>query len=129
VIGNKVTVEPGAILHACTILDNSKIESGAIVFDGAVVESNSIVAAGSTVTSGKRIPSGELWSGSPAKFERKLSPEEITNLSKTAESIQELAEKHDIETSKNVQQVFTENYITNQVKERWMTKETVEILK
>jgi len=128
VIGNKVTVEQGAILHACTINDNSKVESGAIVFDGAVVETNSIVGAGSIVTAGKRIPTGELWSGSPAKFERKLTAEEIANLSKTAESIQELAEKHDQETSKHPQEVYVDNYITNHVKERWMTKDTVEVL-
>jgi carbonic anhydrase/acetyltransferase-like protein (isoleucine patch superfamily) len=35
-----------------------------------------MVAAGALVGPGKRVPSGELWAGSPARFRRKLGPED-----------------------------------------------------
>jgi len=63
IIGNRVIVEPAAVLHACTIEDEVKIGSGTIVCDGAVVRKQSIVGAGSVVAPGKTIPSGELWEG------------------------------------------------------------------
>jgi carbonic anhydrase/acetyltransferase-like protein (isoleucine patch superfamily) len=45
--------------------------------DDAVVEDDAMVAAGALVTPGKRVPSGELWGGAPARFMRKLTPEEL----------------------------------------------------
>jgi len=76
-IGNNVTVGHSALLHACTIEDNSFIGMRATLMDGVVVESGGWVAAGALVTPGKRIPKGEIWAGNPAKFFRKLTQEEI----------------------------------------------------
>jgi len=103
-IGDKVIVEPGSILHACTVEDGGKIESGAIVYDGAVVGRNSIVAAGSFVPQNKTIPEGELWAGSPAKFVRKVTQEEIDQQSKVAEKYHQIAEKHAVELAKPEEQ-------------------------
>jgi len=91
VIGNRVTIEYGAILNSCQIGDHSKIEAGSILSDGVVVEQNAVVGSGSLVLPGVTIPAGELWSGKPAKFERKLTPEEITDLSTHTETYFELA--------------------------------------
>ena len=66
IIGEYVTVGHGAIVHACTLQDNSFVGMGAIVLDGAVVESGAMVAAGALVPPGKTVPSGQLWAGSPA---------------------------------------------------------------
>ncbi len=79
-IGNDVTVGHKALLHACTIHDNSFIGMGAIIMDGVTVESEAMVAAGALVTIGKTVKAGELWAGSPAKCVRKLSAQEIEDM-------------------------------------------------
>lgn len=77
IIGDEVTIGHGAIVHACTIEDQCLVGMGAIVLDGAVMQRQSMLAAGAMLTPGKTIPSGELWAGSPAKFMRKLTQEEL----------------------------------------------------
>lgn len=78
-IGSDITIGHRAVIHAATLEDGCFIGMGAVVMDGAVVESRAMVAAGAMVTPGKRVKSGELWAGSPAKFLRKLSQEDLDN--------------------------------------------------
>jgi len=125
VIGNNVTVEAGSILHACTLEDGCKVELGSKVLDGALVGANSVVSAGSLVPPGKSIPSGELWSGSPAKFVRKLTKEEIEDLKHRAEDVYELSVKHDAEHSKTFEQL---NY-EKETNEFWAESASVKPLK
>ena len=75
-IGSEVTIGHAAVVHACTIEDRAFVGIKAVVMDGAVVEAGAMVAAGALVGPGKRVPSGELWAGSPARFLRKLGPED-----------------------------------------------------
>lgn len=77
VIGNGVTIGHGAIMHGCTIGDDSLIGMGAIILDKAVIGKNCLVGAGALVTSGTIVPDGSLVIGSPAKVRRELTPEEI----------------------------------------------------
>lgn len=100
-IGNNVVVEPGAILHACTIEDGCRIGSGAVVFDGAIVEKGSVVSSGSVVSLGKRIPAGELWAGNPAQFVRKLEAKEYEQVQTTAENFYTLAQAHEAENNRS----------------------------
>lgn len=79
IVGDDVTVGHGAILHGCTLEDRSFVGMGSTLLDRSVVESGGMLGAGSLLTQGKRVPSGELWGGSPARFLRKLRPEEIEN--------------------------------------------------
>lgn len=58
VIGRDCTVGHAAILHGCTIGDNTLVGMGAIVLNGAVVGRDCIVAAGALVTQGAVIPDG-----------------------------------------------------------------------
>ena len=76
-IGNGVTVGHGAILHGCTIGDNSLIGMGAIVLNGARIGKNCIIGAGALVTSGTEIPDGWMAFGNPAKPVRRMKEEEI----------------------------------------------------
>ena len=76
-IGEGCTVGHGAILHSCTVGDNSLIGMGAIVLNGAVIGRNCIVAAGALVPQNMVVPDGSLVMGSPAKIRRPLSDEEI----------------------------------------------------
>ncbi len=76
-LGKGVTVGHGAILHSCTIGDNTLIGMGAIVLDGAKIGKNCLIAAGALVTGGTEIPDGSMVMGSPAKIRRELTEAEI----------------------------------------------------
>lgn len=93
VLGEGVTVGHGAILHSCTVGDNSLIGMGAIVLDGARIGKNCIIAAGALVTGGTEIPDGSLVMGSPAKVRREMTEAEIEANRKNAEEYVQLMEK------------------------------------
>ena len=76
-IGSLVTVGHGAIVHGCSIGDNSLIGMGAIILNGAKIGNNCIVGAGALVTKNTVIPDNSLVLGSPAKIIRKVTEEEI----------------------------------------------------
>lgn len=93
-IGDRVTIGHGAIIHACTVEDDSMIGIGAVVLDGSVVERGAIVAAGAVVPPGKRVPKGEMWAGSPAQFKRPVKATEIEFIAWNARNYCELAAKY-----------------------------------
>lgn len=76
-IGDGVTVGHGAILHGCTIGDNSLIGMGAVVLNGARIGKNCIIGAAALVTQGMEVPDSSMVLGVPAKVRRPLTEEEI----------------------------------------------------
>jgi len=84
-VGNYVTVGHSAIVHACTIGDETLIGMGATILDGAVIGSQCLVGANSLITQGIRIPDRSLVLGSPAKVIRALSVEELSKLKMAAQ--------------------------------------------
>lgn len=76
-IGNGCSIGHGAIIHGCTIGDNSLIGMGAIVLNDVTIGRDCIIGAGALVTQGTVIPDGHMAFGSPAKIIRELKPEEI----------------------------------------------------
>ena len=94
IIGNNVTIGHKALVHGCTIGDNTLIGMGAIVLDGAEIGAFTLVGAGSLVPPGKKIPSGVLVMGSPAKVIRDLTEEEKKSLTKSAMNYIETANNH-----------------------------------
>ena len=80
IIGNDVTVGHRVMLHGCTIEDACLIGMSATILDGAVIGKESIVGAGSLVTKNKTFPPRSLIMGSPAKFIRELTQEEVDEL-------------------------------------------------
>jgi len=84
-VGELVTVGHSAILHACTVDDETLIGMGAIVLDGAVIGARSIIGAGALVTGGTIIPPGSLVVGSPGKVVKTLSLDEQRNVKTWAE--------------------------------------------
>ena len=76
-IGRGCTIGHAAILHGCTIGDNTLIGMGAIVLNGAKIGRDCIIGAGALVPQGMEIPDGSLAFGSPAKVRRALTAEEI----------------------------------------------------
>lgn len=77
VIGSGVTVGHGAILHGCTIGDNSLIGMGAILLNGSVIGKNCIVAAGALVTQNMQVPDNSVVMGNPGRIRRSVTEEEI----------------------------------------------------
>ena len=75
-IGNGVTIGHSAVIHGCTIGDNSLIGMGAIILNGAVIGKDCIIGAGALVTQNTHIPDGSLAFGNPAKVIRQVTEEE-----------------------------------------------------
>jgi len=84
-IGVGCTIGHRAVLHGCTIGDNSLIGMGAVLLNGAKIGKNSIVGAGALVTEGKEFPDNSLIVGSPGRA--------IRTLDEKAESMLRLAAK------------------------------------
>jgi carbonic anhydrase/acetyltransferase-like protein (isoleucine patch superfamily) len=57
---------------------------GAIVMDHAVIKTGSIIAAGAIVLQNTVVEPGSIYAGNPAKFLKKVSPENIELISRTA---------------------------------------------
>lgn len=93
-VGDDVTVGHSAILHACTVEDFGFVGMQACVMDGAVVEGQAMLAAGALLTPNKRVPKGQLWAGSPAKYMRDLTKEELDYIKWSAPHYAELGQEH-----------------------------------
>ena len=79
-IGDNVSVGHNVTIHGATVHDNALIGMGSTLLDHVVVGEGAIVAAGAVVTAGTIIGSGELWAGVPAKFVKKVDPEQSREL-------------------------------------------------
>jgi len=88
-VGENCTIGHGAILHGCTIGNNSLIGMGATVLNGAKIGNNCIIGAGALVTEGKEIPDNSLVVGMPAKAIRELDEKAIDGLTQSAEHYQQ----------------------------------------
>ena len=75
-IADNVSIGHNVTLHGCKIEEYALIGMGAVVMDDAVVGAGAIVAAGSVVLSRTQIGPNELWGGAPAKFIKKVDPEQ-----------------------------------------------------
>ena len=83
-IGNNCTIGHNAIIHGCTIGNNSLVGMGATILNNAKIGNNCLVGAGALVTENKEFPDGMLIIGSPAKAVRELSPEMIKDMTRSS---------------------------------------------
>ena len=84
-IGRDCTIGHRAMLHGCTIADETLIGMGATILNGARIGRTCLIGACALVTEGKEIPDGSLVMGSPGKVVRQLTPEQIEGLRRSAE--------------------------------------------
>jgi len=84
-IGKDVTVGHQAMLHGCTIGDNSLIGINAVILNHAKIGKNCIIGANCLITQGKEIPDNSMVLGSPGKIVREVTEEEINELKHSAE--------------------------------------------
>lgn len=90
-IGENVTIGHGAIIHGCSVGDNSLIGMGAIIMNGAQIGQNCIVGAGALVTQNMVVPDNSLILGNPAKVKREVTEEEVAASLRNADSYVEEA--------------------------------------
>ena len=90
-IGKGCTIGHKAMLHGCTIGDNSLIGMGATVLNGAKIGKNCLIGAGALIAEGKEIPDGSLVMGMPGKVKRELTEQDIQMLRGSALGYQEKA--------------------------------------
>ncbi len=74
VVGDRVTVGHGAVVHGATVENDCLIGIRAVLLNGAVIGAGSIVAAGALVPEGKIIPPNSLVMGVPCKIVRECTP-------------------------------------------------------
>ena len=78
-VGTGCTIGHGAIVHGCTVGDDTLIGMGAIVLNGAKIGNHCLVGAGALVTGKMDAPDGSLILGSPAKVIRPLTEAELAD--------------------------------------------------
>jgi carbonic anhydrase/acetyltransferase-like protein (isoleucine patch superfamily) len=83
-IGRNVTVGHQAMLHGCTIGDNSLIGIKATVLNGAVIGRNCLIGAHALIPEGKVIPDNSLVMGAPGKVVRELDETAVRMLEASA---------------------------------------------
>lgn len=92
-IGAGCTIGHKAMLHGCTLGENTLIGMGATVLNGAKIGKNCLIGAGALITENKDIPDGSLVMGAPGKVVRQLSEAQIDALKLSARHYQDNARR------------------------------------
>jgi carbonic anhydrase/acetyltransferase-like protein (isoleucine patch superfamily) len=85
-VGTDCTIGHHAILHGCTIGNNTLIGMGSTILNGARIGNNCLVGANALVTEGKEFPDFSLIVGSPAKVVRTLDEKAAARIKWSADS-------------------------------------------
>ena len=89
-IGDNVTIGHSAVVHGCSIEDNTLVGMGAIILNGARIGKNCVIGAGALITQNMIIPDNSLVVGCPGKVMRQITEEEgRANLHNAAEYVKE----------------------------------------
>ena len=91
IIGARVTLGHGAIVHGAVIEDDCLIAMRAVVLNGCRVAKHCLIGAGAVLTENTSVPEGSLVLGVPAKVIRPLRAEEIERVHTNARSYMDLA--------------------------------------
>lgn len=84
-LGKGVTVGHQAMLHGCTVGDNTLIGIHAVVLNHAVIGKNCIIGAHALVPEGMQVPDNSLVMGIPAKVVKEISPQQAMMLPLSAQ--------------------------------------------
>lgn len=93
-IGARVGVGHRAILHGCTIEDDSLVGMGAILLNGVHVGTGSVIGAGAVLTEGTAVPPGSLVLGIPGKVVRPVDEVLRDRIASTVAHYVALARRH-----------------------------------
>lgn len=84
-IGRNCTIGHKAILHGCTIKDNSLVGMGATILNHAVIGENCLIGANALIPEGKVIPDNSLVVGAPGKIIRQIDDAGAAGLLRSAQ--------------------------------------------
>ncbi|MEM0987506.1 MAG: gamma carbonic anhydrase family protein [Pseudomonadota bacterium] len=87
-IGENVTVGHMALLHGCTVGDNTLVGMGAVVLNGAKIGRDCVVGANALITEGKEIPDRSMVVGQPGRVIRTLDDDQLAQFRMAAASYQ-----------------------------------------
>lgn len=76
-VGDRVTIGHNAIIHGCTIEDETIVGMGAILLDNVIVGAHCIIGAGTVVPPGKHIAPGSVVVGNPMRVLRHCTPADL----------------------------------------------------
>ncbi len=76
IIGKRVVIGHGAVVHGAEVGDGSLIGMGAVVLGGAKIGKGCLIAAGAVVSPNAVIPDGMVVMGVPGKVARETSDRE-----------------------------------------------------
>ncbi len=93
-LGRRVTVGHGAIVHGAHVGDDCLIGMGSILLDNAVIAPWTLVAAGALVPPGKAFPEGVLLVGNPARVARELTDADRESIEHGWREYQRLLERY-----------------------------------
>lgn len=80
IIGDDVLIGHLAMIHGCILEDRAFVGLSATVMNGCVIEGDAMLGAGAMLTPNKTMPGGQLWTGSPAKYQRDLPEKAIEGM-------------------------------------------------
>ena len=83
IIGKRVTLGHGAIVHGSTVHDGALIGIAATVLSRCVIGEGALIAGGALVLEGTTVPPHTLWVGAPAKQINELNPQQRERLAAT----------------------------------------------
>ncbi len=106
IIGSRVTIGHGAIIHNCTIEDSAVIGMGAIVSDYAKVNVWGVVAEGAVVKNKSIIESEKIYAGVPAKEVGQISEKYKDQWNRFKDIYVELAKTYKTRLKKISQEVL-----------------------
>jgi carbonic anhydrase/acetyltransferase-like protein (isoleucine patch superfamily) len=75
-IEDNVSIGHNVTIHGAKICQGALVGMGSVILDHAVIGEGAIVAAGSVVLSKTVVESGSIYAGVPAKFVKKVDPEQ-----------------------------------------------------
>jgi len=83
-VGRDVTVGHRALLHGCTIEDETLIGNGAMVLDGARIGRHCVIAAGTLIPPRLQIPDRSVVMGAPGKVVRVATDKDLAMIAASA---------------------------------------------
>ena len=94
VLGKNVTVGHSALVHGCTVGDNSLIGMHATILNHAVVGKNCIIGAGALVPEGMVIPDNSVAVGVPARVIKTIRDDQLAHNIENAKAYVEMGRQH-----------------------------------
>jgi carbonic anhydrase/acetyltransferase-like protein (isoleucine patch superfamily) len=79
-IGNNISVGHNVVIHGAKVCDGALLGMGSIILDHAVIGEGAIIAAGAVVLSNTQVEPGSIYAGAPAKFIKKVDPEQAKEM-------------------------------------------------